>query len=140
MKKGQDDNKTRLDKWLWAARFFKTRSVSTEAIAGGKIRLNDNRAKPAKQVNVGDEIRIRLGIYEYTVVVRGLSSRRGPTAHAALLYEETQDSMKRREEIMEQSRMQPQPIQRGRPMTKKERREIIRLKRGGYRGTGDEDR
>ncbi len=132
MKKDQEDNKTRLDKWLWAARFFKTRSLSAEAIAGGKIRLNENRAKPGKQVNIGDEIRIRLGIYEYTVVVRGLSSRRGPAAQAGLLYEETQESLKRREEIKEQSRLQPQPIQRDRPMTKKERREIIRLKREGY--------
>ena len=81
--------KVRLDKWLWAARFFKTRALASEAIGGGKVQVNGDRAKRARPLQVGDEIRIRLGPYEHIVVVRALSGRRGPAAGRGELYEET---------------------------------------------------
>src|ERR1051326_6709413 len=73
-----DSDRVRLDKWLWAARFYKTRSAATEAVAGGKVELNGERAKPAKAVKPGDEIRLRLGPYEHILIVRQLGERRGP--------------------------------------------------------------
>ena len=73
-----DDSRIRLDKWLWAARFYKTRSLAAEAIAGGKVQVNGDRVKRAKPLQVGDEVRIRLGPYEHQIVVRELSDRRGP--------------------------------------------------------------
>src|SRR5947207_11915077 len=87
-----DRNGVRLDKWLWAARFFKTRSLATEAVNGGKLEVNGERAKPAKAVKPGDEIRLKLGPYEHILIVRQLSDRRGPAAVAQTLYEETQAS------------------------------------------------
>ena len=77
------EDKTRVDKWLWAARFYKTRSLAAEAIAGGKVQVNGERAKRARPLQVGDEIRIRQGPYEHHVVVRALAGRRGPAARAA---------------------------------------------------------
>jgi ribosome-associated heat shock protein Hsp15 len=73
-----DDEKVRLDKWLWAARFYKTRALASEAIGGGKVQVNGDRAKRARALQVGDDIRVRQGPYSYQVVVRELSSRRGP--------------------------------------------------------------
>ena len=87
----------RLDKWLWAARFYKTRSLASEAIEGGKVQVNGDRAKRARPVQLGDEIRVRQGPYEYHVVVRELSERRGPAAEAAELYEERPESRSARE-------------------------------------------
>ena len=89
MDEREDDGRVRLDKWLWAARFYKTRGLASEAIAGGKVQVNGDRAKRARAVQPGDEIRIRLGPYEHHVVVRALSARRGPASAAAELYEET---------------------------------------------------
>src|SRR4249919_4309330 len=86
-------SKVRLDKWLWAARFFKTRSLAAEAVAGGKVLVSGDRAKPAKLLQSGDEVRVRLGPYEHTIHVRALSERRGPATVAATLYEETADSI-----------------------------------------------
>src|SRR5919108_3248487 len=91
------DERTRIDKWLWAARFYKTRALAAEAIAGGKVQVNGERVKRAKLLQVGDEIRIRQGPYEYLVVVRELSAQRGPAARAAALYEETPSSRRARE-------------------------------------------
>ena len=98
----------RLDKWLWAARFFKTRSLASDAINGGKIQLNGHRAKRAKHVQVGDEIRIRKGPYEQLVVVRGLSERRGPAPVAQTLYEETAESHHKREMLAMQLKSVPE--------------------------------
>ncbi|RCS57128.1 RNA-binding S4 domain-containing protein [Parvibium lacunae] len=113
----------RLDKWLWAARFFKTRSLATQAIDGGKIFLNDERPKPAKEIKLGDRLKIRIGPTEYDVFVRALSDKRGPAPEARLLYEETVVSMARRHEQAEQRRLAPEPMQafKGRP-TKRDRR------------------
>lgn len=119
------DKKVRLDKWLWAARFFKTRALATEAIKGGKVALNGSRAKPSREVKVGDELQIRQSFDEKTVNVRELSGRRGPAPVAQLLYEETADSIVQREKAAEQRRLANahRDTGQGRP-TKRERRLI----------------
>lgn len=125
-----DDEKVRVDKWLWAARFFKTRSLAAEAIGGGKILVNEDRPKPAKLIGIGDEVRVRLGPYEHIIVVRGLSERRGPASVAATLYEETAASVASRARLSEQLRMAPAAFvyeEKGRP-TKRDRREIDRFR------------
>ena len=122
--------KERIDKWLWAARFFKTRSLAVEAISGGKILVHEERVKPAKMIQAGDQVSIRLGPYEHVVIVRGLSERRGPASVAATLYEETATSRAVREKLAEQLRMAPAAFvfeEKGRP-TKKDRRDIERLR------------
>jgi len=122
--------KVRLDKWLWAARFFKTRSLAAEAIAGGKVLVGGERPKPAKLLQTGDEVRVRLGPYEHTVLVRALSERRGPASIAATLYEETSASLAARAKLAEQLRMAPAAFvyeEKGRP-TKRDRRELDRLR------------
>src|SRR5918994_6487361 len=91
--------KVRLDKWLWAARFFKTRALAAEAVEGGKIQVNGDRPKRARPVQVGDELRIRLGPYEHIISVRALSDRRGPATQAAGLYEESAASRSAREAL-----------------------------------------
>jgi len=123
--------RVRLDKWLWAARFFKTRGLAAQAIETGKVEVNGERAKRAKQLQIGDQLRIRLGPYHHLVKVRGVSERRGPPAVAAELFEETEESRKAREAMELQVRIaQSVPgYDRGRP-TKKDRRDIERLKRG----------
>lgn len=120
----------RLDKWLWAARFFKTRSLASEAVDGGHVEVNGDRAKPAKQIREGDELRIRQNQNTYVVHVRGLSERRGPASEAHLLYEETAASRQERERLAEQRRLAPAPAyeEGGRP-TKRDRRDISRVKR-----------
>jgi ribosome-associated heat shock protein Hsp15 len=94
-----DSNSVRVDKWLWAARFFKTRSLATEAVAGGKVEVNGERAKPAKSVKPGDEIRLRLPPYEHILIVRALAERRGPASVAQGLYEETEASAAERRRL-----------------------------------------
>ncbi len=86
------ETRIRIDKWLWAARFYKTRSLATEAVQGGKVELNGDRAKPAKTVGPGDEIRVRLGPYEHVVIVRAVAPRRGSARDAQALYDETPES------------------------------------------------
>ena len=121
----------RLDKWLWAARFFKTRSLAAEAINGGKIQLNGHRAKRAKHVHPGDAVRIRKGLFEQSVLVRGLAEKRGPAKVAQTLYEETAESLHQRKVLSIQLKSAPETSFRtkGRP-TKRERRDIDRFKRG----------
>jgi ribosome-associated heat shock protein Hsp15 len=121
-----DSDRVRLDKWLWAARFFKTRSAATEAIAGGKVEVNGDRAKPAKAVKPGDEIRLRNGPYEHVLIVRQLGDRRGPASVAQTLYEETEASREARERLAAQLKMAPPAFvfeEKGRP-TKKDRRDL----------------
>jgi ribosome-associated heat shock protein Hsp15 len=127
------DEKFRLDKWLWAARFFKTRAVAAEAIESGKVEVNGDRPKRGKAVKVGDLIRVRLGPYEHHVVVRALSARRGPAAQAQLLYEETAASLQARTLLAERLKAAPPPLftEKGRP-SKKERRDLRRLKDGDW--------
>ena len=121
-----DDGRVRLDKWLWAARFFKTRSLAAEAVSGGKVTMRGDRVKPARPLQVGDEIAIRLGPYEHVVSVRALSARRGPATVAATLYEETPESLAARTRLAEQLKMAPAALvyeEKGRP-TKRDRRDI----------------
>ena len=118
----------RIDKWLWAARFYKTRSMAAEAVTGGKVELNGERAKPAKGVKPGDTLRIRSGVFEQVVTVRGLSERRGPAAVAHALYEETAESAAARAKMAERMRYEaPLGMHAGRP-SKKDRREIRKLR------------
>jgi ribosome-associated heat shock protein Hsp15 len=125
----QDEGRVRLDKWLWAARFFKTRALAAEAVEGGKVEVNGDRPKRARPIQVGDEIRIRLGPYEHTVAVRALSGRRGPASEAAGLYQETDASRAKREELSIQLKSLHAVFgpDKGRP-SKKDRRDIQRLK------------
>lgn len=128
-----DANKMRIDKWLWAARFFKTRALAIEAIDSGKVLVNEVRVKPAKTIDVGNLVSIRLGPYNFVVEVLGLSEKRGPAPQAQKLYKETEDSIKKREELAFERKAQAQVVQRGegRP-TKKDRREIERFKSGAW--------
>ena len=120
---------TRLDRWLWAARFFKTRALAAAAADGGKVQVNGNRAKPAKPLRVGDRVRVRKPPYEFQLVVRELSERRGPPAEAARLYDEEPESRQARELLALRLKLEPTITYegKGRP-TKKARREIERLK------------
>jgi len=124
-----DGSRVRLDRWLWAARFFKTRALAAAAIGGGKVEVSGARAKRAKQLAVGDRLRIRRGPFEYIVVVRALSEQRGPPAAAATLYVEDAEGRRARERLAEQLRLAPSLRYegKGRP-TKKERREIEKLR------------
>jgi len=125
----EDGDRVRLDKWLWAARFYKTRALAAEAIEGGRIEVNGDRAKRSRPLRPGDELRIRLGPYEHHVAVRALSNRRGPAAEAATLYEETAASREARERLALQLKSVAPLFQhdKGRP-TKKDRRDINRLR------------
>jgi ribosome-associated heat shock protein Hsp15 len=123
-------DKVRLDRWLWAARWFKTRALAGRALDGGKIRVNGERPKRARLIGLGDEVRIRRGPFEVAVVVRGLSEHRGPAEVAQRLYEETAPSVAARARLALALRHQPQISYdgKGRP-TKRDRRAIERLKR-----------
>ena len=120
--------KVRLDKWLWAARFFKTRALASEAVLGGKVHVGDQRVKPARAVNVGDQLSIRKGPYRFQILVLGLSGRRGPATEAAKLYQETEDSARAREALAAELRAQRAsvPDDGGRP-SKRDRRQIHRF-------------
>ena len=131
-KKGDEGgaNRVRVDKWLWAARFFKTRSLASDAVTGGKVTVNGESIKPAKMVQAGDVVRVRLGPYEHIVGIRALSERRGPASVAATLYEETPESRSAREKLAEQLRLAPAAFvyeDKGRP-TKRDRRELDRFR------------
>ena len=119
----------RVDKWLWAARFFKSRSIAVAAIDGGKVTVNGERVKPSREVKAGDAVRVRLGPYEHVVIVRAVSDRRGPAAQAALLYDETAESRAAREKLHWQLKHAAPVIERGegRP-TKKDRRDLGKFK------------
>lgn len=122
--------KVRLDKWLWAARFFKTRALAAEAIDGGKVSVNDERPKRARLVTAGDEVSVRIGPYQHVVVVRDVSGRRGSASIAQALYQETPASIAARALVAEQykSAAMTFAFQEGKP-SKKERRAIDRVRR-----------
>jgi ribosome-associated heat shock protein Hsp15 len=121
-------NAQRIDKWLWAARFFKTRSIASDEIGKNRVQVNGQDAKASREVKPGDTVRLRQGALERTVVVLGLSGVRGPAPLAQLLYEETPESMAQRQKVAEMNRLAREPalsIEQGRP-TKRDRRQIER--------------
>jgi ribosome-associated heat shock protein Hsp15 len=129
--------RVRIDKWLWAARFFKTRSAATEAVAAGHVRVGGERVKPAKEIGVGDSLEIRRGELVWAVVVTGLAERRGSAAAAAMLYQETAESLQARERLRLERRLaRPLGADLGARPTKQARRRIEELRRGRRRRPG----
>ncbi|WP_373387024.1 RNA-binding S4 domain-containing protein [Pseudomonas alcaligenes] len=124
----KDDDKVRLDKWLWAARFYKTRSLAKEAIEGGKVHCRGERCKPGKEPKIGDEYVIRSGFDERTVVVRALSVVRRGAPEAQLLYEETADSLARREQAVALRKAGALGVQTEGKPNKKQRRQLLGLR------------
>ena len=123
------DASVRLDKWLWAARFFKTRSIAREAVSGGKVHLNGNRAKPGRTLNIGDELRIQRGAEEFTITVMELTGARGPANIARTLYAESEDNRLKREKLAEEHKLaREQDASRERRPDKRQRRELVRFK------------
>lgn len=126
-------DKVRLDKWLWAARFYKTRSLAVDEIGKGRVQVNDQPAKPAREIKPGDRVTIKRGDVSIAVEVVAVSNVRGPAPVAQQLYAETADSAAARARAAEQRRLAPEPahdLTAGRP-TKRDRREIDRIRRGG---------
>lgn len=122
----------RIDKWLWAARFYKTRTLAADEVGKGRVEVNGQEVKPAREVKLGDTVSVRQGAVTRTVVIKGLSDVRGPAPVAQQLYEETPESVKEREKAAEQRRYAREPalsIEQGRP-TKRGRRELDEAQRG----------
>jgi len=121
----------RLDKWLWAARFYKTRSLAQQAIEAGRVRLGGERVKPSREIRPGELLAIRAQDLEWQIAVRGLSQRRGPAAEARLLYEESESSRTAREALLARRKVAHEPAVEleGRP-SKQDRRALRRLR--GY--------
>jgi ribosome-associated heat shock protein Hsp15 len=125
-----DAHKMRIDKWLWAARFFKTRSLASDAVEMGRVLVNEARVKPAKAILPGNRLDIRMGAYHFVVEVVALSDKRGGAPEAQKLYRETVESRARRAELAMQLKAQPRPFSiKGRP-TKRDRREIEKFRHG----------
>jgi len=127
--KSENDDKIRLDKWLWAARFYKTRTLAKDMIEGGKVHYEGNRVKASREVQLGASIRLRQGMDEKTVIVTGLSGKRGNATQAATLYEETTDSIQAREQAALQRKAMGAALAapQQRP-NKKQRRDIIQFR------------
>ncbi|MBL0351608.1 MAG: RNA-binding S4 domain-containing protein [Dechloromonas sp.] len=119
----------RLDKWLWTARFYKTRSLASDAVDGGKVKLNGAATKPAKDVKIGDRLQIRAGDQDWEVIVQGVNEQRRPASEAQLLYQETPASIQNRTQAAELRKIAPAPVadHMGRP-TKRDRRELNRFR------------
>jgi ribosome-associated heat shock protein Hsp15 len=124
----------RIDKWLWAGRFFKTRSLATEAVLGGRVHVNDARVKPSKEVQPGDVVEVTMGALRRTVRVTGLAERRGSAQVAATLYEETPESLEAREQFVVERRLaRPIGADLGARPTKLARRRLDALRRAQRR-------
>lgn len=121
----------RIDKWLWAARFYRTRSLAQQAVEGGRVKLNGERVKPAREVKPGDALELRIGEYEWLLTVTALAERRGSAELARGLYRESEESHARRQQLAQALRLMPDPSLgiKGRP-TKRERRALERWRRG----------
>jgi ribosome-associated heat shock protein Hsp15 len=133
--------KLRIDKWLWAARFYKTRTLASGEVVKGRVAVNGQEVKPARDVRMGDTVSVRQGQVTRSVVVKGLSATRGPAPVAQRLYEETAASVAAREQAAEQRRLSPEPahsIEQGRP-TKRGRRELDDARRWGDRWSASVD-
>jgi len=125
-----DSTKLRIDKWLWAARFYKTRSLAVDAVESGKVLVNDVRAKPAKTVGPGDLLNLRLGQYQFLIEVRAISNKRGPAPEAQQLYRETEASREQRALLAARLKAEePVFAFKGRP-SKRDRRLIAKFKHG----------
>jgi ribosome-associated heat shock protein Hsp15 len=122
------DERVRLDKWLWAARFFKTRSLASQAIDLGRVRIDGERIKPAREARVGETLEIQVGEQRMQVVVQALSVRRGPASEARELYQETSDSASRRQRIAQQRAAEPARTIKGK-LDKRDRRELDKMLR-----------
>ena len=120
----------RLDKWLWAARFFKTRPLATEAVNGGKVHLTGHRVKPGRLVHIGDALHIQRGPVQYEIIVKGINKQRRPASEMEQLYEETPESMASRQQLMDLHKMAAgaRTAPSGKP-NKHERKHIVRFKR-----------
>ena len=127
----------RVDRWLWAARFAKTRSAATEAVLGGRVHVNGVRVKPARDVRPGDRLEVTIGDVRRTVVVRGVAEKRGPASVAATLYEETPESIALREQRSAERRLaRPLGADLGERPTKRDRRRLEALRRAQRRSPG----
>ena len=130
-----DDDRVRVDRWLWAARFVKSRSLASEAVKGGRVQVNGSRVKPSRELRPGDRVEITSGPERRTVVVRALAERRGPASQAALLYEETPESLAAREREAAEARLARAPgADAGARPTKRDRRLIDAARGRGERG------
>ncbi len=114
----------RLDRWLWSARFYKTRGLATTAVLGGKVRLNGQRAKPSRPVRVGDELAVTKGVYEIVVTVLDIATRRGPASEASQLYEEHPESIDKRQQLKGQLKLERVKRERPRRPDKRQRRRM----------------
>jgi len=125
----------RIDKWLWAARFFKTRSAATDAVLGGRVQVNGVRVKPSKEIKREDVIDVQTGTVRFTVVVSALADKRGPASVAATLYDETEESRTLREQRARERRLAaPLGADLGERPTKRDRRRLEALRRAQRRG------
>jgi len=127
-------DKLRIDKWLWAARFYKTRSLACDEIDKGRVQVNGAVVKPARELKVGDSVQLRSGPVTRSITVTGISDKRGSAPQAALLYQETAESITQRQQAAEQRRLAPEPalsLLQGRP-TKRDRRNTEKLRGGQW--------
>jgi ribosome-associated heat shock protein Hsp15 len=131
MNTSESANRVRIDKWLWAARFFKTRSLAADAVDSGKVLLNGARVKPSKALKVGDELFVRTPVFEYTLHVVELSDKRGSATIAARLFAETDESRRKREAARQDAAREPGAAIRGRP-TKRDRRQLHKVRGDGW--------
>ena len=122
------EDRVRIDKWLWAARFFKTRSMAAQAVTGGKVHVNGARIKPARMVQPGEELRISRGELEFIVIVQAVSDKRRPAKEAQLLYVETEESIRQRENTREQKRLEAADRMYG-PMKRPDKRERRKIRK-----------
>ena len=125
----------RIDKWLWAARFFKTRGAATEAALGGRVQVNGQSVKPSRDVHIDDTVDVKVGVQQFTVVVTGIADKRGSATVAATLYSETADSAEKRQKLaLERKLSRPLGADLGARPTKQDRRRIEALRRAQRRG------
>jgi len=122
----------RIDKWLWAARFFKTRRLASDAISGGKVHINGQRTKPSKDIKINDQLQINKNGYQWDIVVEGLNAQRRPASEATLLFKESEESIRRRQALLALNKDTYASTPRAERPNKKQRRQIHRFKKADY--------